>query len=682
MRIRRQSGFVLLLIVVGLVIVGGAAVLFGISQSAARRQYVDPVVAQNAALAKDTLDAAKQALFQYVLSPPGGVPLRPGVLPTPDSLAYKLVVGDGVYDGIEDNKCLGNTGTGLPGISGSNSTLKRCLGRIPWKTLNLALGDVAPDDPTGAIPWLAISANLVLYDNCLKVFNSDVAALVSPVTLSCPSITGPPYPQPTSLPHPWLSVRDGKGQILSDKVAAVLILPGPAIQTETRNQSRPAGNPTDYLDSVQLPLGCASGCTVYDNGSLNNDVVQIPLGTRYPDDAEDLNKRGQLVPFNDVLVYITVDELMYYVEQRVLRQMSKSLKEFKSDPTTGFTSYPWMAPLTTALVDETSLYSQAGTIFGAFPFMTEYLAGTTLPFYRTGFGWALSGATESLSWISINGSTTSSTLCYQISTFPAIWIRNSLQGSLNGSTSFGGPFASNTGVPSNAGTCKWLGTSQVSCEYDAGTSSRQFNLYSTQTRCNNGTPILGTDSLSVKRKVILLPVCISPNVNYQSATVSMQHQWTWQCANMNQSAIVSVEDTISNINTPYGKLPRIANLTSGGSTQGILVSGITYNPIMPYWFYENRWYLTAFSARSPALAPQPTTNPCGGATSLSVADVDGRDAVVLLAGRAANGQIRPSNKVNDYLEGKNQTASSTCIFENPSATGQSTMQDPLLVVNP
>lgn len=363
---------------------------------------------------------------------------------------------------------------------------------------------------------------------------------------------------------------------------------------------------------------------------------------------------------------------MYYVEQRVLRQMSKSLKEFKSDPTTGFTSYPWMAPLTTALVDETSLYSQAGTIFGAFPFMREYSTGTTLPFYRTGFGWALNGATESLG-----------NLCYQISASPNFWIRNPLEGTLNGTTSYGGPFASNAGVPASAGTCKWLGGSQASCEYDAGTINRQFNLYSTQTRCNNGTPISATNNLTIKRKIIVLAFgCNSPVVAYPPATTSTPHQWSWQCSNFNQPGLVTVQDTISSNSSTYNRLPKTADLTSAGSLQTFLVSGMTYNPVMPIWFYENRWYLTAFSSRSPSLAPQPAINPCGGATSLNIADVGGRDAVVLLAGRTAGTQTRPSNNVSDYLEGKNQTASSTCIFENPPVTGQSATQDPLLVVAP
>ena len=384
---RSAQGFVLLLIVLSMLAIGAVVFLNGVATSTIANRQLQQFIAGS-----DTLQAAKQALIGYAVNPPASMlNIRPGMLPVPDSLA------NGNYDGQADSQCLGNTVNGLPGV-GSTSTIKRCLGKIPWKDLGLDI-DFGQEthDPLGKVPWLAISANLASYDACLAVLNSDIANLSSPASASCSPGTWP-YPQPVILPHPWLSVYDQNGSLLSDKVAAVLILPGPPLTTETHNQSRTSvnpGNPSDYLDNINLPLGCTSGCTTYDNAGLNNKFVVIPPGTRYPSNAANTALQNQLVPFNDTLVYITIDELMYYFERRVIGEMSKAMRSFKTNIVTGFTSYPWLQPLSASFVDSASLYSQINTTFGAFPFLMEYVAGSSNhPTYRTDFSWSVSGATE------------------------------------------------------------------------------------------------------------------------------------------------------------------------------------------------------------------------------------------------------------------------------------------------
>ena len=185
LRIRRKrrvksKGFVLLLIVLTLLVTGGVILFTNLGALAARNeQQLVRTLASN-----DVLLAAKLALIGYVVAPPDKT-LRPGVFPIPDSF------DNSEYDGTSDSQCLGTGPNGLPGV-GSASTLKRCLGKFPWKTLGFDLGTVDQNDPTGRVPWLAVSANVVSYDDCLRVLNSDSAALDSPMTVGCPLASAVP----------------------------------------------------------------------------------------------------------------------------------------------------------------------------------------------------------------------------------------------------------------------------------------------------------------------------------------------------------------------------------------------------------------------------------------------------------------------------------------------------------
>lgn len=682
----KSKGFVLLLIVLTFLGIGATIILAGLGAGAARTEQK----IARAALAGGALNDAKQILIAYLISPPDTVirpssTIRPGTLPTPDSLSA-LSPDTGDYGGTEDTHCLGNTTNGLPSV-GSTSTIRRCLGKFPWKTIPIDVGDAEAHDPIGRVPWLAVSSNLIFEDSCLKVLNSDVATLASPGTPSCPGVSLP-YPQPTALPHPWLKVFDQDGILLSDKVAAVLILPGPPITTETRTQARSVaspGNPADYLDSVNLPLGCTSGCTLYDNAGLNNQFIAIPSGTNYPDNAQNTALRNQPLRFNDILVYLTIDEVMHYAEKRVAGEMAKALKAFTTDTTTSFTKYPWLQPLSASYLDSTSLYSLQNTIFGAFPFMVN----DTYAQYRADFSWALTGATESTYWESTTGTGTSASVCYQVNTGTNRWVRNPLRTTLNASTAYGGPFATNGAIAATAGTCKWLGGTKVECAYDAGTLSKSFIPYSTQTRCNNQTNPLTAVTLTVARKVSLIMQtsdCGIPPVNtYTAATGIDVHRWSWSCGNSIQSDLLVVTDTISG--GGYNALPRVARLNStyAGTAQSFALNNMRYNPIMPAWFFHNRWYATAFAAWAPTAATLPATaspNPCSPATSLKVGGTTVDTGVLILAGPALTGQTRPAATITSYLEGVNTSAGTTCIFANSEAATSSTLNDNISILTP
>ena len=622
-------------------------------------------------------------LIAYIISPPNTVArpsstIRPGTLPTPDAW------GNSNYDGTEDNQCLGNTTNGLPWV-GSTSTTKRCLGKLPWKTISFDVGPGESHDPLGRVPWLAVSSNLVFYDACLLVLNSDVANLPSPGSSTC--ITpGLPYPQPSTLPQPWLTVYDQEGNVLSNNVAAVLILPGSPITTETRSQSRTAtnpGQPADYLDSINIPLGCTSGCTLYDNAGLNNQFIMVPSGTTYPSNAQNAAKRGQTVPFNDVLVYLTIDEVMYYAEKRVAGEMAKALKTFMTDATTGNTKYPWLQPLSATFSNEYSLYSQPNTILGAFPFMVN----DSNAIYRTEFSWNLTGASESTYWESTTGTGTTASPCHQVRTTPSNrWVRNPLITTLNASTTYGGPFATSAAIPVTAGTCKWLGGTKVQCDYDAGSTSSSFTSYSSLTRCNSQTSPSAALTLTVSRNISIVHQASdctpTPAVKtYSSASGADVHRWSWSCANTAATDIILVIDTISQ--TGYSGLPRVAKMSSGGTGQNFSLNGMRYHPIMPSWFFHNRWYASAFAAWAPGAANLPATpspNPCNPETSLKVGGAAVNTGAIILAGRYLPSQTRPSSTLSSYLDGNNTSAGTTCALTNPEQPLSSTLNDNILVL--
>ena len=157
----KSGGFVLLLIVLGLLAVGAVAVLVSIGGGKTGSLKI-----ASGATADQRLLVARDALLGYAtgnIADSG----RPGQLPTPDNLQ------DGNYDGNTNNlNCLdGTAANGLPALSGDNANL-RCLGKLPWKTLGISSDGVDEYDSTGIIPWYAVSANLAARDRKSTRLNS------------------------------------------------------------------------------------------------------------------------------------------------------------------------------------------------------------------------------------------------------------------------------------------------------------------------------------------------------------------------------------------------------------------------------------------------------------------------------------------------------------------------------
>lgn len=264
---------------------------------------------------------AKTALIGYAIGGIGNLQ-RPGDLIIPDS--FGLTETPLNYDGSADSGCLDATKVnGLPLIN--SDVNMRCLGRLPWKDLGLSISGSSENDSNGIMPWYAVSANLV-DPTCLAVLNSNTLNLINnplPAPLDCTGAT---------LPYPWLTVRDSSGNILSNRVAAVIFIPGAVRGTQSR-PGVPLGSANQYLDALVVPVGCTVPCVPgsYSNAAMNNDFVI----------ASDGMPIAATNNFNDQLVYITVEELLAAVVTRAAGEARTVLKGYRSQNS----QYPYAAPL-------------------------------------------------------------------------------------------------------------------------------------------------------------------------------------------------------------------------------------------------------------------------------------------------------------------------------------------------
>ncbi|MBL8382415.1 MAG: hypothetical protein JNM90_05030 [Burkholderiales bacterium] len=255
----------------------------------------------------------------------------PGRLPSPDFLD-PAGGPPNVYDGIANGACarstwaFGSTLTTLGGPAGVPPSL-RCFGRLPWASLGLGgYAAVPANDPLGQIPWYAMSANLT--DACINALNPGIlnTSYAAFATGTCDLVTSP------SRPFPWITVRDPKGNLLTDRAAAVLILPGPPLAGQTRPAS-PMRGPASYLDTVTVTASCAQPCVpgTYDNARFNwpdnvgLSFIQCAAPGKVPTSDPSF---AQPYNCNDTLVYITIDELMEIAERRVGEYVAGALRAY------------------------------------------------------------------------------------------------------------------------------------------------------------------------------------------------------------------------------------------------------------------------------------------------------------------------------------------------------------------
>ena len=286
--IAKQKGAVLILMafIIGL---GALAYLLYAFDPARLRLEQDKKTMQ-------TLNEAKQALIAWAVSHPN----HPGIMPFPDR-------NDDLPQGYDDKSdCV------TAGVAGVH-----LIGRLPLLSdINCVTPHVGLSidgrDAAGEHLWYSVSINLV------RMSDASAIPVINPSIVNSPS-------------QPWFVVRDRSGAIISDRVAAVIISPGEPLP----NQDRSGGvaGRTEYLDKIVM-----ADNTPYQNygyqDSVTNPSQEFIVGDDFrkvsKSDPTYKNQAIQAYYYNDKLVYITIDELMYALEKRVLEETKNKLNNYYS----------------------------------------------------------------------------------------------------------------------------------------------------------------------------------------------------------------------------------------------------------------------------------------------------------------------------------------------------------------
>ncbi|MEZ5651507.1 MAG: hypothetical protein R3E87_13280 [Burkholderiaceae bacterium] len=279
--------------------------------------------------ADDTLARTRELLLAELSQPDlRAMGLRLGQLglfpDLPSSPGPGAEAAEPIYDGLaEPGGCASRTwAPGQPllpvAVTGAAA---RCFGQLPWRTLGLSLPGSTATDPSGDTPWVIVSPNLAATSACLPNLNPLMLGQVF-TTYACPS----------PLPYPWLRVVDAKGNLVSDRVAIAIIVPGPPLPGQVRAAN---AGPAAWLDRVTVAPGCIAPCQpgTYDNAGYthaNNAPWTLIRGIadRQPRDAD----RDYVTPYlyNDQLAFITIDDLLLRMQARAERVLLSTLDEYRS----------------------------------------------------------------------------------------------------------------------------------------------------------------------------------------------------------------------------------------------------------------------------------------------------------------------------------------------------------------
>lgn len=296
------------------------------------------------------LGEAKQTLIAWAVSNK----YTPGQMPWPDRN------GDGNYDGSSD--CVATTFQysyllgQLPTQPATSPCLDPNTGSVIYTGLSTYPG-LGEDlrDAQGNKLWYAVSRNLV----------RDYEAATNPV-INSGTANSPTYP--------WLQVLDRNGNVVSNRVAVVIMAPGDPIGGQNRNG---AANASEYLDSFQI------GVATFNNRGYATPDEDFIMGEDSRNVSVNDTSLNKPYYFNDKLVYITIDELVAALEKRVGEEARAALKKYQD--TNGY--YPYAAQLGTTTNFACELTSAA---------MTSGLTTGFLPANNQSCAYNRAGTTTSL----------------------------------------------------------------------------------------------------------------------------------------------------------------------------------------------------------------------------------------------------------------------------------------------
>ena len=255
------------------------------------------------------LEQAKDALIGWSVAHPQ----FPGTMPFPDRSG-----DDFNYDGNSD--CINITATPL--------NYSHLIGRLPFATQTVpCVGTGATQyglsdnfiDGEGEALWYAVSRNLIRPAGL-------PALVINPASMNNPTF-------------PWLIVRDKNGQIVSNRVAAVIISPGRVVGAQ--NRAGGIAGPAAYLDTAVVSGVAYSNA----NYAMPNEDFIIAEDMQLVSNPHPVY--GQPYQFNDKLIFITIDELMLALERRAIREARNALQNYylASAPAATDRFYPYAALL-------------------------------------------------------------------------------------------------------------------------------------------------------------------------------------------------------------------------------------------------------------------------------------------------------------------------------------------------
>ncbi len=688
MKLKNQSGVILLLIVLAILGLGAGFLLITINTAGVERAQ------RKAVSGVQALVAAKQALIGYAIGPLSASGARPGWLPLPDTLANTN------YNGASEvGSCLDSAAAnGLPALSGLPSkvaTLK-CLGKLPWKTLGLSIDGADEQDLLGVVPWYAVSPNLAdpnPSNECMTVLNPTTAAS-TPATFTCPTSTGAAWP--------WLKVCDNTGKIISDRVAAVLILPGEAIATNGRTQSRnnaaTVANPngygyaSDFLDAVPTPAGwaglpVAQRCTTFDNAAMSGEFIIADISTA----------------FNDQLIYITVDELMIEAEKRAALELSEAVNTVK----TTHASYPWLSPIGIPTLASTTYLAQTGTNVGLVPFHDYTNASNR---FKTELSWNIGGPASgdigtftgnlatAQTQFNCGGGVNAVCNCRMRLATTALAIPRTLD-----ATQFTNIKTGTPSITTPLATCqratsasKTVRDGSLTCDVPLTITTTTPVTYSVQRRNTSGGNCLtgGTrvnigDFTGVQTRTISITI-VGFTGTATALPGSATNHATRSVTNASFPTTSMIDVTDRWIPDSLGTAPFDlfaatfpSGMTTGAGTTAqttsVTLSNIRVYPDMPVWYASQRWNEFMYSMFSPDVVPAGAGANCG-ANCLTAGTRTNIDSVTISTGAALAGQTRYSGApaAADFLEAPNATGPTTRIFASSTQPRNGTYADSVI----
>jgi hypothetical protein len=366
LRPKSQRGMVLILIafIIGL---GAAAFMFKMFNASSLQVEQDKQTMLE-------LNAAKQALIAWAVAHPNS----PGMMPWPDRNTDLDFDGDSAYDGKSD--CV--TTTFQPSY---------LLGQLPWRAQSnpcvMPHTGLGADfrDAQGNRLWYAVSRNLI------RDYQNSEYPIINPGMANPPHAVTPYLRQGGTDSYPWLKVLDRNGNLVSDRVAAVIISPGSPLDGQDRSSLAP--DASQYLDTVRI------GAATFKNSDaalVDEDFIMGEDSRNVSSNDASLN---QPYYFNDKLVYITIDELLAVLEKRVGEVARASLKNYQD--ANGY--YPYAAQLGTTTNFACELTTSAmttGLMAGVLPVnnqscaYTRTASATTLSCEESIFDASSSGVTS------------------------------------------------------------------------------------------------------------------------------------------------------------------------------------------------------------------------------------------------------------------------------------------------